>query len=433
MSKIVSGSSKFQAPLLRSTTAFLSRVNGSTHMLRTKGAAGPPPGPSIPEDAVFYAPLQSDLKDLVNDIDGTFSRASTTNYERGGTWFTAAVNQPAFGNTGLVMEKAVTNYCANYNASPETSLTGITPNGATVTAFSSPAEIAAAGLSNLVPGGYVIRMENATGATVSPYIPNSSGAYIFTHSAWVNTFGVNCTYKFQTNGASKTINTSGLQRVFITEEVGANDAMQWDLAPGQIIHVILNQTAQGGCWYNPIITTGATATKAQDILSWDMSGIIPVSSAEGMLSCRAANLFDQPPPGGLRSPVSPTEYISLRPVAGTLIYLRLTRSFPNDAAQTFNSAGSISITVQAVPWTSYGIPAKCIARWGSSNGETSKTDDSGTWYDSGTAALTSPIQTTEQVIVMHRGYADNRYFSHEFSNVTVWNTDKGLAFLKDNS
>ena len=424
MSKFVSVNPRFQAVLFKKTTAFMSQVSGRTH-LHSSTAAGQPSGPEIPQDAVFYAPLTSDLVDLVSETEGTHARNSDATYLKDGIWRIAGPNVPCFGDSGYVHEHSVTNRCQNWNAAPQTSLINVNGNGATVTAVSNPAAISAAGLSNLVPGGYVFDIDNQTAGPVTATVTCQSWEGIFTVSAWINTFGANVGFGFETSGTT-TVNSTALQRFEYTLEPPSFENLAFVIGAGDKIQFILNQLVRAGTKYNPIITSGAGTTRQADTLTWDLSATLP-SIQTGMVAAKISNKFGQIsvfPSATVNKPM-----VALNTTQNGLVYVQTSNSNPANYVRAMQTDDR-QLTVLA-DWPLENQVFKTVGRWDTTDCQMSTTQSSGAWLDSTISSTTG--FTGDKIVRIARLQSFNYYWdTYEFSDITLWNVDKGLAWLKSN-
>ncbi len=83
-------------------------------ILRQQGRRRPFRG--VMDDAVFWAPLKSDVRDHVEQRDGSFTRASNAWFRKGNHLFEVGSGVPRFEAKGLLFEPAATNICRQSNA-----------------------------------------------------------------------------------------------------------------------------------------------------------------------------------------------------------------------------------------------------------------------------------------------------------------------------
>lgn len=431
MSKIVSGSRLLQAPRLKKTTVFGSRIDGRTHRFSRGEVTGGPPPIVPPADTTFYAPLTSNLTDYVNGAPATFTRSTVGWYEdSGGVWRQAAVNQPRFQNGGLLIENGSTNLCTNYNAAAGTSLAGVNGNGATVAAVLASADLVAAGLGVIVSDGFVFELDNQTGGTTTSTIATSGfTAGIHTLSAWINTFGNTITFGMPGDGdLQQIVNTNALTRIVgLGNPTDTNQNIEVILSPGQKCQFILNQFTRNFSWESPILVAGATATRGTDKVVWDVSANPVYNASEGMCGIYLYNRFGQfsVQLGGsvVRSPIVAVEEAN---AVKCLIGMRNGSGVNTLYSYIWDDASELQFLTNEFPTADKII--KTSSRWGPSDvrkqGTQTKNDDS--WFT--TPAGTKGDWTSENIVVIGK----NTQYSQIVSEVRIWNVDNGIAWLQAN-
>jgi hypothetical protein len=207
-------------------------------------------------------------------VGWSFSRTDTngtaTALDLAGNVIQFATGVPRITNRGILVEEARTNIVAISNANP-TDLTNAQKAGdaaATLTLVSDTSALATAGLSTVVTGGQVFKLDNSAGSTAASlqFIGTSTSAQ-HALSAWVRGSG---DFNFFTNGISGTTQTLSASYSRKTDVLtGAATAVGWrmSLAAGGIAYVILPQMELGAFATSPIITTGAAGTRGVDAAS----------------------------------------------------------------------------------------------------------------------------------------------------------------------
>lgn len=217
----------------------------------------------------FYAPLRNNTRDLRLNQD-TFSRNSEAWYLDGsGIYRRSLSDQARFENGRLLMEPAKTNKCTNYNANPDSGVINVVGAGATVRRIYNPQAIQAAGLQDICLSGFVVELENETGSLVSAYINGTTGN-LNTHtcSLWMNTFGESIGLGLGGTGYTQ-YTTTELQRCLHTGDPDTtNRVLVIQLDPGEKCQFVLNQLEESPVVTSPIITQGASSSRAIDTLQY---------------------------------------------------------------------------------------------------------------------------------------------------------------------
>ena len=259
--------------------------------LTTEGylsATGTGTGPSVPTGASFYAPLSTNLTELVADYQPTFTRSSDGWYWDGSAYQVAGNNVARFEAAGLLMEPAITNTVRIYNANPDAALTNYGRSNGSLERASEPAILAAAGLANICSDGNVVNWLPAqTSGTMyvlnTPFVQDT----IYAVSMWINTYGVDCAFSIGgTTNFNQTINTSSLQYISFAglyesapADRNINFTFSAGLTPSQpAITLSLFQVEALPVATSPIVTQGATASRAIDALNYaNADSYIPIS------------------------------------------------------------------------------------------------------------------------------------------------------------
>jgi hypothetical protein len=177
---------------------------------------------------------------------------------------------------GAQVAPARANKCENWNANP-VDLTGVSKSGDAASVLSvvdDSAALVAAGLSNICTSGMVYKLDNSAGTTNA--IAQFSGGTGNTNSHVVSAFmrgsGI-AKPQLSAVGASNATMTNDYMRIdrAITPTAGTN-LMTILASPGAVVYFILNQLEEGSFATPPIITTGAAASRAGDLLTADLTG-----------------------------------------------------------------------------------------------------------------------------------------------------------------
>jgi hypothetical protein len=186
-----------------------------------------------------------------------------------GTWQSFGSNVLRITDQGLLIEEARTNKCTNFNANP-TDTTNITLSGdaaATLTVVDDTAALAAAGLQNIATSGKVFKLDNSGGSGSADAIIGGATGNTNAHSvsAFARVTAGNAFIRF--NGSNVvTYSTSSYARGSATNIVPLSTATVTIRAnAGSVVYFILNQLEEGPFVTSPIVTAGASATRAADI------------------------------------------------------------------------------------------------------------------------------------------------------------------------
>lgn len=179
-------------------------------------------------------------------------------------------------NKGALIESARTNVCTNYNANPDASLSNVNftnaTNGlATFTRVDDTAALAAAALSNICTSGYAFCLDNTAGDTTANVRPigTSSGGVAHAYSVYARiTAGSGADVGTSSTGTGATI-ISGItyaRFVAIITPAGA-DSLRLRAPAGCRVLFVLNQLEAGSFASSPIVISGASATRAADVVT----------------------------------------------------------------------------------------------------------------------------------------------------------------------
>lgn len=255
---------------------------------------------AILKELIFCAPLGGDLIDKVSGAAGTFTRASADAFrlDQTGNYQLVAANipRPEFTAEGIFLgtlfEPAITNKCTNYNASPDAALLNCTKGGDAASVLQrveDSAILAASGLS-AIGNGYVIELDNSAGSvdahvTIADDTGNVNAHTLSAFARKVSGAG-QADIRYSVNGAGLQVftNTDRYERVSGTGAPAANSRFRVQIAAGVVARFLLNQSEELATATSPIITRGATASRAADYVQWALPA--------GYLDAKGTALFE---------------------------------------------------------------------------------------------------------------------------------------------
>lgn len=424
MSKIISGSPNFQAVGRGRTgkTAFASRVGGS-HLMR----AGFPY--LIPADSVFYAPLRDNTREFVNQLTPNYARSLDATYESSsGQWRRAQPNQARFESGYLLMEAAATNQCENYNANPDAALTGLSLSGDPACVIRRVLDVdrlARAGLSDICTSGYVVEVDNSAGSSFAQCVIGGFVSAADTNHS-LSAFGARMTpaglVRVQyANGqaASPSFTTSEYVRHHaIGGNTVSNAQITFYVSAGAIGRFVLNGLVTEETLSTPIVVEGASASRGNDTLFYSGFGDV-LNQTEGMLifdwfhrgddSVYAVTFYQDGKLTFFPSITGPARYVS--------------SSDGTQRLQTLDGTNTHNFTLTAPIFNNNN---KVCIRWNGAIVEQGVKRNSESWSWGGELAYDGDWNTNNE---LHVGY--NTIFPWRCKDVTVWDEDKGRAWVEN--
>lgn len=186
-----------------------------------------------------------------------------------GNWQAFAANAPALlTGAGQDIPEGTTNKCTNYNAAP-TDLTGMTKTGdaaATLTVVDDTAALRAAGFGDLIDAGKmngkVFKLDNSAGSSVASVKAEGSSGNTNTHTASALVRGSG-NYRLGVENNSSLIGARlAYVRVSYTGPASFNSSRFYiEAQAGSVVYFILNQLEEKSYATNPVIVSGAAATR----------------------------------------------------------------------------------------------------------------------------------------------------------------------------
>ncbi len=318
--------------------------------------------------ATFIAHLRNDVASTTGP--GTFTRASDGLYQGAdGNWRIAGPDEPRFEDGQLLMEPAITNKCQNYNVDPDAALFNMTLAGSNVSAtltrkIPSVYPVEFDGIGN----GYVFELDNSpgTGSAACNITGITDNTITHTLSIWARvTKGTPLNTQLRTNDGSISVNFSNTewQRVTVAGAPGtAGNQMQIFIGAADRVTVefLANQLEELPVPSSPIITQGASASRAADALTYANADQF-FNQAQGMALITVKNRFNH---GDLPAGDSFFGVLSLQANIESL--LRLIVSTGDPIAQTHDSTGAVSRSTFSPPWK-IGEDGFLAVLWGPTN------------------------------------------------------------------
>ena len=201
---------------------------------------------------------------------------------------------------GALIEGARTNLCTNYNANPDAALTNVVKSGdaaATLTRVDDSSALATAGLSGVCTSGFAFRLDNSSGAA-NAFATIQGGAgntNQHTASVYIRTNGTECRLQIEsTAGSTATTKAAYERETFSASPAAAGNKFLIVATPGAVATFVLNQFEEGAFASSPIVTAGASATRAADVVTYPLGP--EFNSGEGTVLVKYR--FDESLPTG---------------------------------------------------------------------------------------------------------------------------------------
>lgn len=398
-SKIISGMSNAQAVLWKKGTVLGSRVSSNDRTLFYGDRVLP----------VFFAPLLGNTKDNFGALD-TFARATDGMYLSGGLWNIAGTNVARFEDGRLLMEPAETNINTNWNANPDVALININPGAATLTRVSDPTIIAEAGLQGIATEGNVVDLNNTSGGTVNALIggqlPITADYYA---DIWVKPFSTIVDVKLGSTITRVPQNESFNRVSFLAPSAGATTFLTITLRDNTRCRFLLNNTYQGTYLVNPIVTQGASASRAIDQLSWANADSF-FNQQEGM-----AIVTYTPKHSLAELPTSNAHLVSMDTVSGPILYFGLGR---------IRSFDGTNVAEVALPSFSSEQELKFASLWGPGGLQVGY-KYSGSWTWSPIVSYSGAF-SSENILTL----GDSISAPARFNNLYIYKDNKSTAWIE---
>jgi len=186
---------------------------------------------------------------------------------------------------GLLIEPARTNLCPNANADPADTSGVSAFGGGMVSVASDAAAIAAAGLGVLAAGGKAYKLDNSAAGSASSFaVTGATTSSACVGSAWLRgSGGAAIGFSAGTASMATTALTADYTRYISTITPSGSGYFRVTVAAGAVMWLLLDQLEAGTSETTPIVTTGAAATRAADVLTldWASRGV-----ADGTITAR---------------------------------------------------------------------------------------------------------------------------------------------------
>lgn len=416
-SKIVSGMGNAQAPFDAKGTSLGSRVGGA---FRVTGGSRHELDPAV----TFYAALQASPQDLLGAPDG-FVRSSEGLYlpYRGADWRDVGNDVPRHEDGMLLMEPSDTNLCQNYNAQPDAALTGISLGGSGILQRVDDAEALQAAGAGRIGNGFAVEI----GSTNGP-----ANANIFGVTAATGPHCIGALIKKTSDGGFVNLRTSGLsltigitnkeyQYIILSGTVAAGEILQVNTSSGGTARFILNQLETGLVPDSPIITRGAAASRAIDLLEWGNRTTF-WNQTQGMLVIRYLPLWDYT----LVTAAGSRSIVSLDRTSRSVLHQN------RDAGgnyQIVSTDGTQSPFVNLTPAPKVGEVIPCAVRWSTTPSEYQVGAYwQGAWVWSTQVAYSGSFPGVGNIL----GISAQTTVPARFGQLVVYNEDRGTAWIEAN-
>ena len=178
---------------------------------------------------------------------------------------------------GIYVEPQATNYCTNYNAAPDVSLTGVSTSGGTLTRELDVAKLASGGLANICSTGYVFKLVNTTGSPQTVTITGSTGGVLpVAISAFARATGKFSMQLSLGEGLNEWAGTAEYRRIQEGDVIpGSTSTFQFIVPDGVTLRWVLNvyeAAAAGSNWgpTSPIVVAGSTVLRGRTYAYYDL-------------------------------------------------------------------------------------------------------------------------------------------------------------------
>lgn len=364
------------------------------------------------------------------DEPATFTRASDGIYrDSSGLYQIASPNairaeySSAGAFLGYLFEPEATNKVICYNANPDAGLTGVTKAGDAAAVVSRVLDVELleqAKLNGICTNGYVLELDNSAGSgyafmRLSETFGNLN---VHTRSAWARKIsGAGICRLQDSNGANQAQITSQESYEWVSATgapTSSGATLVMYVENGVVCRIILPQLEESPVATSPIVTTGASATRAVDALSWGvlLSGF---SHSAGVVMVQLshphdyASLAAAQPVLTLRGSI--VGHISL--IAGATEVVRMSDGV--SSIQKAMSGGDLSANERAI----------CATRWGSGTMDIGTYTASSSWSWVGSSAYAGSFPHTNSLDVL-----PNVAVPYHVSAVCVSNRDLSTANIE---
>ncbi len=383
-----------------------------------------------PEGSIFYAPLSSNLNELIAGLSPNYSRPLEALYERvPGQWDVAGDGVPRFESGALLMEPAGSNKNVNWNANPDAGLIGLSIEGdpaGVLRRVNDAALIAASGLSSICSDGNVIEVDATACAsfTACNCAGTTGNVNAHSYSAFCRMVTGGETGSVQANNGQVSTPFSHTDIYRRVAGVGPNSStsarLHISVPPGAVARFVLNGLVEEEVLSSPIITRGASASRSGDILNYPNINSI-FNQAQGMVSA------DWVPKHIQTDRIFNVGIMTLEAVPNILYYNQ-----SNDKITAFDgiNVSSVSTAPYAV-----GDSIRCVTIYGPAGTGADRLscgiyqNGAWAWDENNNRTYTGPWPASADALrLMYLTSAPGR-----ISNVTIWDENKGRAWMEANT